>query len=175
MSGLKGLWLDNNKVVDVNTLAGVELIDNHDAGYTENGLPGFVSPNSPWLGNENPNAIGSNYRHHPAGTGSATASWEFTGLLPGQYQVQIAFPPHATRSSQAAYRVYDGVTLLTATPVLVEWRVRGPARRWAAARRTCWGLIRPPPATSASSSDPGSTPSPPTRSGSRRSVSPARA
>ena len=83
------------------------LIDNNTLGYAESGswsgLDAFGS------------GYGSNYRYAASGDGTSTATWEFSGLSSGSYEVEVTWTAHANRASDAPYRVYEGTTLLGTT------------------------------------------------------------
>jgi len=113
--GLRYLYLHNNLIRNVDALAGERLTDNGDAGYAETG--------SAWLGSINPvsGAFEQDYGYHPAGGGSGTATWDFTGVLPGDYDVLVTWPAHAERSADATYSVTAGVA--PAVPVSLDQRL----------------------------------------------------
>jgi hypothetical protein len=85
----------------------VSILDDGDAGYSESG--------SGWLAQEAPPAFRGDYRSHVAeeegkdGSG-ATATWQFTSVTLGWYEVQATWPAAPDRSSNAEYTVYVGAT-----------------------------------------------------------------
>jgi len=52
------------------------------------------------------------YRYRAKGTGSSQATWSFTGLTGGAYQVQTTWVPLSTNAKNAPYQVFNGATLL---------------------------------------------------------------
>jgi len=79
----------------------VTLIDDGDAGYYESG------PDA-WHGHSE-TAINGYLRCHPTGAGSNTASWDFTGLAPGWYEVLVTWHEQSNRANNAPFTIYDGV------------------------------------------------------------------
>jgi len=113
LSALEIVYLNDNEIASVGALAGDRLIDDNDTGFDLLGVD--------WLHNQSPyfGAYGDDYYFH-AGTSdpatSAKATWTFTDVAPGSYQVLVTWPQDASRASNAAYAVYagdDGATLLT--------------------------------------------------------------
>ncbi len=49
-------------------------------------------------------------RTAPAGTGSSTATWSFTGLAAGQYEVFATWPAGSNLASNAPFTLYNGTT-----------------------------------------------------------------
>lgn len=86
------LYLHNNKIADIQPLTNVRLIDNGDTSYSESG--------NDWLGDKNPAAFDGDYRTLApvASTISDTATWSFTNLTPGLYDVQVTWPQNDTRA-----------------------------------------------------------------------------
>ena len=60
-----------------------------------------------------------NYRYNDAGTGDDVASWTFTGLTPGDYEVSVSWAPRSNRAINAPFTIYDDTTL-KAGPILVN-------------------------------------------------------
>jgi uncharacterized protein (DUF1800 family) len=52
-----------------------------------------------------------------SGTGANTATWTFTGLPPGQYQVAVTWTPGTKHASDAGFTVLNGKVPFTAVPV----------------------------------------------------------
>jgi endonuclease/exonuclease/phosphatase family metal-dependent hydrolase len=52
-----------------------------------------------------------NQRYHDAGSGSATATFQLTGLAGADYQVSTTWIEGSTEASSATWRIYDGATL----------------------------------------------------------------
>lgn len=80
------------------------VIDDGEAGYQEVG-PGWFTGGLT-AGNQN------DYRFHSPGTGTNTASWTFTNLPSGAYDVYATWVAHENRPSNAPYQVFDGSTSL---------------------------------------------------------------
>jgi hypothetical protein len=57
------------------------------------------------------------HRFQSAGTGSRTASWTIR-VAPGLYEVFASWVAGANRATNAPYKVFDGATLRTVTPML---------------------------------------------------------
>jgi hypothetical protein len=75
------------------------IVDDSDAGYADSGWS--VSPLLEGRLND--------LRYAPAGNGSQTATWTFTGLTPGNYTVAATWSPHTNRATNAPYTIRDGV------------------------------------------------------------------
>jgi hypothetical protein len=78
------------------------IIDNGDAGYTR-------SING-WTTLTNTLAYGLDYDYHAAGNGSGNASYTFTGLESGSYQVLAKWIPFSNRATNAPYTILNGAT-----------------------------------------------------------------
>ena len=79
----------------------VLLVDNGDDGYRESG--------GGWTTAAAPGAFQGQYRRHaPQDFPQDTATWQFTGLTAGWFQLQVAWLPSPDRSVQAVYTCYDG-------------------------------------------------------------------
>ena len=72
------------------------IIDDGDPGYSQ--TPG-------WTNLTNTLAYQLDYDYHAAGTGTASATWKFTGLTAGSYQVFTKWIPFSNRATNAA--LYD--------------------------------------------------------------------
>jgi hypothetical protein len=80
----------------------VTLIDNGDPGYSE------TDEDTPdWETAYPPNAFHGAIRWNDGGHIGDKASWEFTGLAPGWYEVLVTFSSGSDRASDAPYTVYD--------------------------------------------------------------------
>ena len=77
----------------------VTLIDNSDPGYSESG------PDT-WHDHTRP-AINGSLRCIDTGSGSNMATWEFTGLTPGWYDVLATWSERSIQATDAPYSVYD--------------------------------------------------------------------
>jgi hypothetical protein len=80
--------------------APVLVIDNVDGGYTESGTG--------WQNETSIKAFQGMGRTHPMGSGTNVATWQFTGLQPGWYNVLATWPVGGTQASNAPYVIYDG-------------------------------------------------------------------
>ncbi len=78
------------------------LLDNGDTAYSEVGAD--------WGTEAQPQAYRGDHRWHTLGTGTNTASWQFTGLDPGWYDVRATWLESGTGASNAPFTVYDGTT-----------------------------------------------------------------
>jgi hypothetical protein len=87
---------------------GETIVDNGDAGYARTGG---------WTTVTNTLAYGLDYDYAASGTGNGTATWSFTGLTPGSYQVFTRWVPFTNRATNASYAVRDGATLLGSATV----------------------------------------------------------
>ncbi len=79
------------------------VLDNADAGYSEQG--------SGWTAEARSDAYCGGNRYHAAGTGANTASFLFTGLQPGWYQVWATWSPGSDRARNAPFTVRDGAVV----------------------------------------------------------------
>jgi hypothetical protein len=75
----------------------VLVMDNLDSGYSESG--------DDWHDDTGGYQDGS--RAHAAGSGDASATWTFTGLKPGWYQVEVTWNAADGRSNAASYVITD--------------------------------------------------------------------
>ncbi len=82
--------------------APILLLDDGDSGYSETG--------SDWTSATDAQAYGGDSRWHSPGMGLNTATWQFTGLQPGWYNVQATWHEGLLCSLDAPYTVYDGST-----------------------------------------------------------------
>jgi hypothetical protein len=81
-------------------VADARIVDDKDAGFsTTAGWTFFAGQ-----------GFRNSDQYAAAGTGAAVASWTFTGLTPGQYQVSATWVPYPNRASNAPYTVRDGST-----------------------------------------------------------------
>ena len=88
-------------IVFGNGPVGERIIDNGDAGYGRgNG----------WTTLTNTLAYGLDYDYHAAGNGSSTASYTFTGLSPGSYEVYAKWIPFSNRATNAPFTILNGGT-----------------------------------------------------------------
>jgi subtilisin family serine protease len=94
------------------------LIDHGSGGYSESG--------SGWAGS-NLGGHGGSSRYHAKGTGLNAATWQATDLPNGTYEVHVSWLASANRAMNAAYKVYDGDTLLKTVTVSQKSAPVGPA------------------------------------------------
>jgi hypothetical protein len=78
------------------------LIDNGDPGYSETGTS--------WHTNPRDDAYRGDQRCSSEPGAVATATWEFTSVEPGCYQVLVTWSPGADQAADVPYAVYDGET-----------------------------------------------------------------
>ncbi|MEX0679609.1 MAG: Calx-beta domain-containing protein [Pirellulales bacterium] len=79
-------------------------IDDGDAGFSHTG--------GGWTNVTNTLAYNLDYEYHAAGNGSAAATWTFTGLASGSYQVFARWSWFSNRATNAPYTIFDRVTPL---------------------------------------------------------------
>src|SRR5205085_2637171 len=60
---------------------------------------------------------GGSYRYAPGGDGGTQATWQYTGLPQGTYDLAMTWVSAGNRATNAPYLVYDGTTLLATVPV----------------------------------------------------------
>jgi hypothetical protein len=75
----------------------------------DNGGPGY-SQIGGW--NTAPIGYGGSLEYAPAGNGSATATWQLTGLASGYYTIQATWNADTQHATNAPYQFYDGTTLV---------------------------------------------------------------
>jgi hypothetical protein len=80
----------------------VWIIDDGDADYSAIG------------GWNTYNGVGADgdFSYKVVGSGSATATWTLSGLVPGNYRVSVTWEPYTNRPVDAPYTVMDGPTAL---------------------------------------------------------------
>jgi hypothetical protein len=83
--------------------------------FVDDGGPGY-SDTGGWTIVTGPGQEGD-YRYRAKGNGSAQATWSFTGLPPGSYQVQTTWTASSSNAKNAPYTIYNGATLLAQVPV----------------------------------------------------------
>lgn len=107
--------------------AAVTLSDNGDSLYAESG--------SNWTSQSDSTAYRGSYRIAAAGDGSDTATWTFSGLTPGWYDVQATWVSRSDRGTNVPYTILDGInpvgnvtvdqTAVSLTPGQVTWNDLG--------------------------------------------------
>ena len=84
-----------------------QIIDDADAGFTT--TAGW----SNYAGNRIISGFNTNFAFAPSGSGNETATWTFTGLAPGDYQVAITWHDRGIyRATNAGYEVLDDANSL---------------------------------------------------------------
>jgi hypothetical protein len=81
----------------------------------DDGAAGFTTVGS-WKVT-NGQGFQSDFRSNNAGTGSRTATWTFTGLTPGTYQVSATWVAAGNRATNAPFTVLQGSTVLGTSAV----------------------------------------------------------
>jgi hypothetical protein len=87
-------------------VSGATILDNGQPGYSDAGG---------W--SDAPLGYGGSLRYAAAGNGSATATWQATGLASGAYLVQATWNSYPNHATNAPFSIYDGNTLLTTVQV----------------------------------------------------------
>lgn len=77
----------------------------------------FITVGTGWTAEANPEAYQGGAHVHEAGDGSEIARWEFTGLAPGWYNVQITWKEDDLLADDAPYTILEG-TETKATKVI---------------------------------------------------------
>jgi len=127
LDSLQYLYLHDNRIGDVAPLAGERLLDNGSLPeYVRNGsgvyeftgnfkdAAAYTESAPPWLGNIDRvvSAYEGDYRFHAPRDGSIhdanAATWQFTGLAPGSYELFATWPEDAGLAPRATYSVHDG-------------------------------------------------------------------
>ena len=78
----------------------VPVIDDGDVGYLDTG----------WIGGSLAGGYDGDYKAVASGDGSETASWTWSDLDAGIYDVFVTWTPFSNRATDAPFTVYDGVT-----------------------------------------------------------------
>lgn len=93
----------NETMTRMFTIGQVQVIDNSNKGFNvaPNTVTGWPKGTAGYLGDARTNA---------AGTGTHTATWTFSGLKAGKYQVAVSFPADAAsiQAAAAPFTVYNG-------------------------------------------------------------------
>jgi hypothetical protein len=87
-------------------VSGVTILDNGQPGYADAGG---------WL--DYAPGYGGGLRYAGAGNGSATATWQLSGLAAGSYLVQATWNGYYNHADNAPFSVYDGTTLVATVRV----------------------------------------------------------
>ena len=80
------------------------IIDDGDVGFSQTGFQYIATPILP--------GYEVDWHRKRAGTGAGTATWTFTDLAPGDYQVSATWAEKANRATDAPFTVFDGNTSL---------------------------------------------------------------
>jgi hypothetical protein len=97
----------------------VLLIDDGDPAYLETG--------SGWTTQTTPGAFQGHNRWHASQSGTPdTASWQFSGVPPGWYQVEVTWSPAPDRSTTARYAISAGSVALGTFTVNQRQSPAGP-------------------------------------------------
>jgi hypothetical protein len=97
--GQYNLTLSGNVSAPVQT-AVVRTIDNGASGFSTTGY---------WI-RRSGMGRDSDYQYAARGTGSTTATWNFTGLPAGTYRVYATYPASQSFASNAPFQVFNGAT-----------------------------------------------------------------
>ncbi|MFP6692621.1 MAG: choice-of-anchor D domain-containing protein, partial [Pirellulales bacterium] len=84
----------------VNPPPAVTILDDGDAGFASGGFNSFTG-----LGFQND-------IHYASPNSGKTASWNFSGLVPGVYTIATTWTPHPNRATNAAYSIDRGAPIL---------------------------------------------------------------
>jgi RHS repeat-associated protein len=83
----------------------------------DNGQTGYIETGAEWQDGPAGDGFNGNYRYHAAGAGEATAAWSFDELASGLYRIMVRWIAGADRATNAAYKIYDGATLVATVAV----------------------------------------------------------
>ena len=81
-----------------------QIIDDGTTGYAETGS---------WTTHVYFEGYQGDYRYAAAGNGNATASFTFSGLAPGSYQLFTRWVPSGNRATNTPFTIADGATVLS--------------------------------------------------------------
>ena len=104
----QGVLVDGYPVVSATTPPSSatfsQIIDNGGVGYSLIGS---------WLtySGSVPGKYGGDYNYISGGTGSNVATWSFTGLRRGMYQVSVSWAYNGSHTTSANYKAYSGNSL----------------------------------------------------------------
>lgn len=104
------------------------LIDDGDAGYSETD-PETID----WCTESRSNAFQADVRWNNGGHAGDKATWQFTDLSPGWYEVLVTYPHEGNQASDAPYTVYDGPTVRGTVRISQKVAPSGPVfegSRW---------------------------------------------
>jgi PKD repeat protein len=92
------------------------ILDDSGTGFSETGT-GWQS----W-----PTGYGGEQQYNSSAPGTASASWQISGVTPSSYQVQATWNGSSNHTSAAAYSIYDGGTLVETITVSQLQSSSGP-------------------------------------------------
>ena len=95
----------------VTTASLARIIDDGDPGFTTSGS---------WIHKSVVGAFLFDHTYSAAGSGSDVATWTFSGLTPGQYEVAATWLPLENRATDAPFTVYDNLTVVGTASVNQE-------------------------------------------------------
>jgi hypothetical protein len=90
----------------------IQIIDNGDAGYATVGS---------WSNYAGP-GYSADIEYSAAGNGSDVASWTFTGLAAGSYEVSVTWKKNTNRASNAPFTIFDNNTQV-GTTILINQKL----------------------------------------------------
>lgn len=111
------LYTDGYVVADAVRVERVgDLAVDNDGGTTTAGTTGFAFTSGTWTSWTKP-GFGDDHATaavtgNPAGAATATATWTFADLLPGQYQVWVTWVSDGARTTDAPFTIRDGSTTI---------------------------------------------------------------
>ena len=94
-------------------------VDNGDAGFASSGWTLY-----------NGDGYQSDFHYTAAGSGSKVATWTFTGLPAGAYEVSATWSPHANRVSNAPFAILDDTALVGRRWVVYDALRSGAYHAW---------------------------------------------
>ncbi len=111
------LQLNDNSIGDLRAFAHMPVIDAGDPGYTESA--------ELWQENISPveNAFDEDYHFRSVdGSETSLAQWQFNGVSPGTYEVQVTWPETNLASTGVTFSMDDGVNTPQTFTVNQRWR-----------------------------------------------------
>jgi hypothetical protein len=103
----------------------------------DNGDPACVETGSGWTTQTDPAAFQGSYSLHASQTGVPdTASWQFSGVPAGWYQIEATWLPVSDRSTTAAYSISSGSVALGTFNVNQRQTPSGPVLNGC-----CWQVL----------------------------------
>ena len=99
ITSLQSVYLQDNLITNLQPLTNVRLVDNSDSGFSTAGTG--------WSTVSSSAAVEGSYEDN-AGTGTSSATWQFSGVPQGYYDVETTWTATANFTSQATYTVTSG-------------------------------------------------------------------